>query len=287
MSGLNSNSHTVAKTTKLFIGGEFPRTESGRSFPVFKQDGKTIYTHLCQASRKDLRNAVEQALKAYSSWSGRTAYNRAQILYRMAEMLEGKKEEILRASEQVHGLKSKNFEADIMNAIDTLVYYAGFADKYSQVMASVNPVSGPFHNFTTPEPVGVVGIVSDQEFSVARFFSLIASVIASGNTCVCLLEAPGAALLSEFGEVFKTSDLPAGVVNLLSGSLEELESHLGQHMEVHSLLVDSQSMERVGRFKEWACDNMKRTVPWKFEDQCLESLVAFTESKTVWHPVGI
>ncbi len=287
MAGLDKTSQTVVKTTKLYIGGEFPRTESGRSFPVFQTDGKTLYAHLCQSSRKDVRNAVEKAKNALGGWSGRTAYNRAQILYRMAEMLQGKKEEVLNALTLVMGRSDEKAERKFDEAIDTLVFYAGFADKYSQVMASVNPVSGPFHNFTTPEPVGVVGIVSDQEFSLPRFFSQIASVIASGNTCVCIMEAPGAVLLSELGEIFKTSDLPGGVVNLLSGSLEELESHLGQHMEVHSILCDSESQERFSRFKEWACDNMKRTVNWQFENQGLESLVAFTESKTIWHPVGI
>jgi acyl-CoA reductase-like NAD-dependent aldehyde dehydrogenase len=191
-----------------------------------------VYAHLCQASRKDLRGAVEAAQGALKAWSGRTAYNRAQILYRMAEMMEGKRVELEEALTLVVGLEPQQVKTSLDEAINSLVYYAGFADKFSQVMASVNPVSGPFHNFTTPEPVGVVGLLYDTDFQLDLFISQISSVISSGNTLVAIFDAPGAALLSELGEIFKTSDLPAGVINLLSGHMKELDSHLGQHMEV-------------------------------------------------------
>jgi acyl-CoA reductase-like NAD-dependent aldehyde dehydrogenase len=287
MSGLNQPGRRIAKTTKLFIKGEFPRTESGRSFPVTLRGSDQVYAHLCQASRKDLRGAVEAAQGALKAWSGRTAYNRAQILYRMAEMMEGKRVELEEALTLVVGLEPQQVKTSLDEAINSLVYYAGFADKFSQVMASVNPVSGPFHNFTTPEPVGVVGLLYDTDFQLDLFISQIASVISSGNTLVAIFDAPGAALLSELGEIFKTSDLPAGVINLLSGHLKELDSHLGQHMEVHSLLYAGNDQERLHSLKEMAIENMKRVVHWSFPQKDLSPIVAFTEDKTVWHPVGL
>lgn len=287
MSGINQPGQHIAKTTKLFINGEFPRTESGRSYPVMLNASEQIYTHLCQASRKDLRGAVEAAQKALPAWSKRTAYNRAQILYRMAEMIEGKRSEFIGAMEKVMGLSTQDATSALDESVTTLVYYAGFADKFSQVMASVNPVSGPFHNFTTPEPVGVVGMIYDKDFSLNDFIAQIASVICSGNTIIVVFDKPGAALLSEMGEVFKTSDLPGGVINLLSGQVSELYSHMGQHMEVNSLMYVGDSTETLAAIKEMAIENMKRVVPWNFETCDLSPIVAFTESKTIWHPVGL
>ena len=287
MSGINQPINNIAKTTKLFINGEFPRTESGRSYPVTVKSSDQVFTHLCQSSRKDLRNAVVAAKAALSKWSGRTAYNRAQILYRMAEMLEGKRNEVSQILQQVLGMDETKANAEVTASCETFIYYAGFADKFSQVMASVNPVSGPFHNFTTPEPVGVVGAIYDKEFSLTEWVAQMASVIASGNTLVMVIDAPGAALTSEMGEIFKTSDLPAGVINILSGHVEELYTHMGQHMEVQSLLSSTTDEKRLGEFKEMAIENMKRVVPWTFENKDLSPIVAFTEAKTVWHPVGL
>ncbi len=287
MSGINQASSHIAKTTKLFIKGEFPRTESGRSFPVKVHGGSQVFTHVCQASRKDLRNAVEAAKAAQPGWASRTAYNRAQILYRMAEMAEGKRHELTAGLKTLMGFSDDKADQEVQEAIDSLVYYAGFADKYSQVMASVNPVAGPFHNFTTPDAVGVVGLLYDRDFSLAHFFSTIAAVVCAGNSVVVVFDQPGAALLSEFGEIFKTSDLPAGVINLLSGHVDELYSFLGQHMEIHSLLYTGNDSQRLGELKEMAIENMKRVVPWTFANCDLEPIVSFTESKTVWHPVGI
>lgn len=287
MSGLNQNGKHIAKTTKLFMKGEFPRTESGRSYPVMIHGRDQIFANLCQSSRKDLRNAVEAAHGALSNWSGKTAYNRAQILYRMAEMLEGKRQEFQSTLEMVCGMTDKQSSTSVDEAIDTLVYYAGFADKFSQVMASVNPVSGPFHNFTTPEPVGVVGMIYDEGFDFVKFISQVASVICSGNTMVVIFDKPGAALLSEMGEVFKTSDLPGGVINLLSGHVDELYSHMGQHMEIQSLLYVGANTERLSELKEMAIENMKRVVHWNFASRDLQPIVSFTEDKTVWHPVGL
>ncbi len=286
MSGINLSGAHIAKTTKLFINGEFPRTESGRSYPVKTKDGD-ILTHLCQASRKDLRNAVAAAQSAQAGWAKKTAYNRAQILYRMAEMLEGRMQEFVANRMLVQGLSNEQASAEVNGAIDALVYYAGFADKYSQVMASVNPVSGPFHNFTTPEPVGLVAMLYDQPFDFSTFMGMIASVICSGNTLVVVFDEPGATLLSEIGEVFKTSDLPAGVVNLLSGHVDELTSHMALHMEIQSILLASTDETRRGDIKEMAVENMKRVVPWDFAQKDLAPIVAFTEAKTIWHPVGL
>ncbi len=267
--------------------GEFPRTESGRSYPVMLHGSDKIYAHLCQSSRKDLRNAVVAAHAGLTGWSGRTAYNRAQILFRMAEMLEGKRAEFTAVLQNVAGLQLEKATLEVDQAIDTLVYYAGFADKFSQVMASVNPVSGPFHNFTTPEPVGVVGLLYEGAFSLSRLLSQIAAVICSGNTLIVVIDKPGAALISELGEVFKTSDLPAGVVNLLSGKVDELYSHMGQHMEIHSLLYYGENTARFAELREMAIENMKRTIQWNFKDCDLSPIVAFTEDKTIWHPVGL
>lgn len=287
MSGINLDGSHIAKTTKLFIKGEFPRTESGRSYPVKLAGQDKVYTHLCQASRKDLRSAVEAAKGALSAWSKRTAYNRAQILYRMAEMMEGKRAELQSVLEQVMGQDAKTSQQSVEESINSLVYYAGFADKFSQVLASVNPVSGPYHNFTTPDAVGVVGMIYDKEFNLSQWISQMAAVICSGNTLVVIFDQPGAALLSEIGEILKTSDLPAGVVNLLSGQVDELYSHMGQHMEVHSILYAGENTESLGELKEMAIENMKRIIPWSFKNCDLEPIVSFTESKTIWHPVGI
>lgn len=287
MSGLNPKNTRIAKTTKLFIKGEFPRTESGRSFVVNKAGTDQVYAHLCQASRKDLRAAVEAAQEAQKAWSKMTAYNRAQILYRMAEMTEGKRKELVSILQDVMGLKEEAADQQVQATIDSFVYYAGFADKFSQVMASVNPVAGPFHNFTTPDAVGVVGMLYDKDFDLATFVCGIASVICSGNSVIAIFDQPGAALLSELGEVFKTSDLPAGVVNLLSGQVEELYTVMGQHMEIHSLLYCGENQKRLNELKEMAIENMKRVVPWSFANCDLEPIVRFTEDKTVWHPVGI
>lgn len=278
---------SVLKTTKLFMNGEFPRTESGRSYPVNFHGSEQVYAQVCQSSRKDLRNAVVAAEKAQGGWFKRTAYNRGQIIYRMAEMMEGKSLELESILTKVMGRNETQAKTEVEQSIDALIFYAGFADKFSQVMASVNPVSGPFHNFTTPEAVGVVGMIYDKDFNLTDFICQMVSVICSGNTIVTVFDAPGAAMLSELGEIFKTSDLPPGVINLLSGHVDELYKHMGQHMELKSLLYAGNDQQKINEFKEMAVENMKRVVPWTFNNQDLAPIMAFTEAKTVWHPVGI
>lgn len=284
MSGLESKSG-VAKTTKLFIGGEFPRTESGRSYPVFIHGTKKIYAHLCLASRKDFRNSVTAAQSALSSWLQKSAYNRGQILYRMAEMMEGKRHEFVEILTSTLGQTKTAADKSVDGAIDALVYFAGWTDKYQQVTGSVNPVSGPHHNFTSPEPVGVVTYIPEPQFDLVQIVSRIAAIVASGNVAVVLMHEKGSATLSALAEVFATSDLPKGVINLLSGSLDELLPHIGAHMEVHAILCEH--TKALAKIKELGAENMKRVhgpIPGPILG--LEPVVTFVEYKTVWHPIG-
>jgi len=276
----------VAKTYKLFINGEFPRTESGRSFDVLKHKSGEIFAHLCLASRKDLRNAVTAAQSAQPSWQSRSAYNRGQILYRMAEMAEGKREEFIEILCETLGLSSSAANQSVSDAIDAFVYFAGFSDKYQQVAGCVNPVSGPHHNFTTSEPVGVVGLVAAEVMDLSQIAAQLAAIIVSGNAVVALLGTRGAALIAPLAEVFATSDLPAGVVNLLTGDRNELYKHFGQHMEIHSLSLQDENSKLLGEFREMAATNIKRIVPWRKRQLSLEHLLDYVEFKTVWHPAG-
>ncbi len=276
----------ISKTIKLFIGGEFPRTESGRSVPVYVAKTKKLYAHLCKASRKDLRNAVTAAQSAQHGWASRSAYNRTQILYRMAEMTEGKREEFIEVLTHTLGYTKVNANKAVEEAIDAFVYYAGFADKYQQMIGAVNPVSGPHHNFTSSEPVGVVALICNSKFNLGNMVAQISAIIASGNSVIVLMASEGAATLAPLSEVFATSDLPKGVVNLLTGDLEELHSHLGTHMEIQSLSYQGSNKKILGDLKEMAAGNMKRVVPPVKEMLSLNHLVNYVEFKTVWHPIG-
>lgn len=276
----------IAKTIKLFIGGEFPRTESGRSIPVYYAKNKKLYAHLCRSSRKDFRNAVTAAQGAQHGWASRSAYLRTQILYRMAEMTEGKREEFVEILTQTLGCTKAVAHQSVDDAIDAFVYYSGFADKYQQMIGSVNPVSGPHHNFTSSEPVGMVSLICNSKFNLGEVVAQIAAIIASGNAVVVLMAEEGAATLAPLAEVFATSDLPKGVVNLLTGDLQELYTHMGTHMEVHSLSYQGSDSKILGELKEMAAGNMKRVVPQVEEMLSLEHLLNYVEYKTVWHPIG-
>lgn len=276
----------IAKTVKLFIGGEFPRTESGRSFPVYLFKSKNLYAHVCQASRKDLRNAVTAAQGAQPGWQSKSAYNRSQILYRMAEMMESKREEFNDVLMKTLGLTKPKANLAVDEAVDALVYFSGFADKYQQVLGAVNPVAGPHHNFTSTEPVGLVGLISNSKFSLGEFVAQLAAIIVSGNSVVALMAEEGSALLSTLAEVLATSDLPKGVVNLLSGSTEELYKQFGSHMEIQSLSVQIRDKKILGELKEMAAANMKRVIPPVKSPLSLEHLTQYLEFKTVWHPIG-
>lgn len=276
----------ISKTIKLFIGGEFPRTESGRSQPVYLAKSKKIYANLCKASRKDLRNAVTAAQASQQAWAARSAYHRTQILYRMAEMAEGKREEFNEVLIQTLGYSKINANKAVNEAIDAFVYFSGFADKYQQMIGSVNPVSGPHHNFTSTEPVGVVALICNAKFNLGNMVAQICAVIASGNSVVVLMAEEGAATLASLSEVLATSDLPKGVVNLLTGDLTELYQHLGTHMEIQSLSYQGSNKKILGELKEMAAGNMKRVIPPTKDLLTLEHIVSYVEFKTVWHPIG-
>lgn len=285
MAGLSTDL-AIPKTIKLFINGEFPRTESGRSFPCYYAGTKKVYANLCLASRKDIRAAVTAAKDAQKSWTDRSAYNRSQILYRMAEMAESKRLEFSEILEKVLGLSSADSKKEIDGAIDSFVYFAGWCDKYQQVIGAVNPVSGPHHNFTTPEATGVVALICDDKFNFAKVVSDITGIIASGNSVVVLLPENSSPILAALSETFATADLPKGVINLLSGNVEELASHFGSHMEIQALCYRGSDQKKIGEFKTLAIENMKRFVGPTNKVMALENLLDFVEYKTVWHPIG-
>ncbi len=285
---------TVLKTYKLWIGGQFVRSESGRTY-VAKDAQGAFLANVPLASRKDLRDAVENARKAQQGWAQRTAYNRGQILYRVAEMIETRRDALQTELMHATGLSEADTEQELNTAIDRWVYYAGWSDKFSAVLSTVNPVAFPMHNFTVPEPTGVVGIVCPPDAPLASLSSLLAPVIVSGNTAVVLLsyEAPTVGLT--FAEVLATSDLPSGVVNLLTGTQSELLPHLCGHVGVDALDLCGVPPAERGRWMEQSADTVKRvhvapTFAWaewcSEKAQGLEWIEPFLEMKTVWHPIG-
>ena len=276
----------IQKTIKLYIGGKFPRTESGRSYPEYKKGSKEIYANLCQSSRKDFRNTVEVAKSAVDTWGSCTPFLRSQILYRMAEMCEGKREEFVSLFEQVLGLDSDKANEQVDRAIDTFVFYAGFCDKFQQITATMNPVNGPFNNFTTPEPVGVVALVNEDKFDFQKLVMNICSIITGGNSVVALLGKECASVLAPLAEVFATSDLPAGVVNLLSGDLDEIAPFVGSHMEVKSVSFQNSNKKAFELIQKDAIGNLKRVVGPMNSEMNLSSITSFIEYKTIWQPQG-
>ena len=224
----------VRKTYKLYIGGAFPRSESGRSYPVTAPSGRLL-AHAAQASRKDLRDAVSAARKAFAGWSGATAYNRGQVLYRIAEMLEGRREQFVAEVMAAEDAGAADAAAQVDAAIDRWVWYAGWSDKYAQVAGSANPVAGPYFNFSLPEPSGVVGIIAPQQSSLLGFVSVVAPALTTGNTVVVLASAERPLPAVSLAEALATSDLPAGVLNLLTGSVTELTPWLASHRDVNCL----------------------------------------------------
>jgi len=282
----------IRKTYKLYINGEFPRTESGRFYPVKTQSGELL-ANACRGSRKDLRNAVQAARKAQPGWSGKTAYNRGQILYRIAEVCES------RASELIEELRNQGSTAadakkEIERVIDRWVYYAGWSDKYPQMMGSVNPVAGPYYNFTVPEPTGVVGIVSPEEPSLLGLVSRVAPAMVGGNTVVVITSESKPLAAITLGEVFETSDVPGGVVNLISGLKSELVPWLAAHMDVNAIDTTGVNGDAIANVQKTAAENVKRVVHfddaigWTDErrSQSPYAIFDFQEMKTVWHPMG-
>lgn len=269
----------ILKTYKLLIDGKFERSESGRSFT-------TDSGNMCRASRKDFRNAVVVARGAFGGWSKRSAYNRGQILYRMAEMLEARRTQFI--DERVtEGSKPAAAAAEIQAAIDLLVHYAGWSDKHAQVFSAVNPVSSAHFNFSVPEPMGVVVLVTPA--SKTPFLDLIgmlAPVIVSGNTAVALLPEAASGSTVTFGEILETSDVPGGVVNLLTGQLAELLPHLTSHMDVNALYLALESPDDRILAQTNAALNLKRLVMYDASVPAPYRISEFTEIKTTWHPVA-
>jgi acyl-CoA reductase-like NAD-dependent aldehyde dehydrogenase len=280
----------VRKTYKLYVGGAFPRSESGRSYPVTSPAGELL-AHAAQASRKDVRDAVVAARKAFPGWSAATAYNRGQVLYRIAEMLDGRREQFAAEVRNAEGGSPAAAVATVAQAIDRWVWYAGWADKYAQVTGSANPVAGPYFNFSLPEPTGVVGALAPQESSLLGLVSVLAPIITTGNTTVVVASRERPLPAVSLTEVLATSDLPGGVVNLLTGYPAELAPWLASHRDVNA--VDLTGVDPADRpaLQQAAADNVKRVYApvdedWR-SDPSTARLAAFVETKTVWHPVGI
>ena len=280
----------VRKTYKLYIGGAFPRSESGRSYPVTDPAGRLL-AHAAQASRKDLRDAVAAARKAFAGWSGATAYNRGQVLYRIAEMLEGRREQFVAEVMAAEGGGADAAAAQVDAAIDRWVWYAGWSDKYAQVVGAANPVAGPYFNFSLPEPSGVVAIVAPQESSLLGFVSVVAPALATGNTVVALASADRPLPAVSLTEALATSDLPAGVLNLLTGSPAELAPWLASHRDVNCLDLTGIAPADRAPLAQAAAANVKRVLsPAALDldaDPGMGRLAAFVEIKTVWHPLGV
>jgi acyl-CoA reductase-like NAD-dependent aldehyde dehydrogenase len=277
----------ILKTYKIYIGGAFPRTESGRYYTPVNKSGEGI-GNMCLSSRKDVRNAVTAARKAFGSWSERSAFNRGQIIYRIAEMLEGRKEQFI-LELQKQGSTKAEAEGEVILAIDRIVYYAGWCDKYNQVLSAVNPVSSSHFNFTTCESMGIVGVLAPQTTSLIGLVSLLIPAICSGNTAVLIASEKLPLCAITFAEVLNSSDVPGGVVNILTGKTEELLPVLAAHMDVNALISESLGSMEIETAKA-AVDNLKRkftyNADWSSEkSQGLYYIADCLELKTTWHPI--
>ncbi|MFF9047707.1 aldehyde dehydrogenase family protein [Streptomyces parvulus] len=283
---------SVFKTYKLYVGGKFPRSESGRVYEVTDAKGKWL-ANAPLSSRKDARDAVVAARKAFGGWSGATAYNRGQILYRVAEMLEGRREQYVAEVAGAEGLSKSKAAAQVDAAIDRWVWYAGWTDKIAQVTGGGNPVAGPYFNLSSPEPTGVVAVLAPQESSFLGLVSVVAPVIATGNTAVVVASEKYPLPALSLGEVLATSDLPGGVVNVLSGRTAEIAAPLAAHQDVNAIDLAGAGAELAKELEAAAADNLKRVLrPQPVDDADwsatpgTERMTAFLETKTVWHPTG-
>jgi acyl-CoA reductase-like NAD-dependent aldehyde dehydrogenase len=278
----------VRRTAKLFIGGGFPRSESGRSYEVRSHDGRPL-AFAAQASRKDLREAVKAARAAQAGWASRTAFNRGQVLYRVAELMEGRRAQF---EAELADAGAEDATRGVDAAIDRWVWYAGWADKIAQVRGGSNPVAGPYFNFTVPEPTGVVGIVAPQDQALLGLVSRLAPAIAGGNAAVLIASERSPLPAVSLGEVLATSDVPGGVVNVLTGITAELVPWLAGHMDVNAIDVTGVAAEQVAEVERAAAENVKRIVrapeadPFAPEAQSPYEVTGLMEFKTVWHPIG-
>ncbi|MGW3949918.1 aldehyde dehydrogenase family protein [Streptomyces sp. NPDC004752] len=281
---------SVFKTYKLYVGGKFPRSESGRVYEVTDSKGKWL-ANAPLSSRKDARDAVVAARKAFGGWSGATAYNRGQVLYRVAEMLEGRREQFVREVADAEGLSKAKAAAVVDATVDRWVWYAGWTDKIAQVVGGGNPVAGPFFNLSSPEPTGVVAVLAPQESSFLGLVSVLAPVITTGNTAVVVASGRSPLPALSLAEVLATSDVPGGVVNVLSGRTAEIAAPLAAHQDVNAIDLAGADEALAKELEIAAADNLKRVLrPQPVDDWSAtpgtERMTAFLETKTVWHPTG-
>jgi acyl-CoA reductase-like NAD-dependent aldehyde dehydrogenase len=280
----------VRKTYKLFVGGKFPRSESGRSYEVVDSRGRFL-ANAAMASRKDARDAVVAARKAFPGWAGATAYNRGQVLYRVAELLEGRRGQFVEEVAAGEGVSGRKAEAAVDEAIDRWVWYAGWADKVTQVHGSANPVAGPYFDFSVPEPTGVVAVLAPQDSSLLGLVSVLAPVIVTGNVAVLLASEERPLPAVTLSEVLATSDVPGGVVNVLTGRTAEVAPWLASHMDVNAIDLAGAPADAVTELQVAAADNLKRVVRPEATDWAAvpgpERMLSFLETKTVWHPIGV
>jgi acyl-CoA reductase-like NAD-dependent aldehyde dehydrogenase len=284
----------VRKTYKLYVGGAFPRSESGRSYEVTDTKGAFL-ANAAAASRKDARDAVQAARKAFAGWSGKTPYNRGQVLYRVAEVLEGRRVQFVDEVQRCEGLGKRAAEAVVDSAVDRLVWYAGWADKLAQVVGATNPVAAPYFNFSLPEPTGVVAVLAPQQSSLLGLVSVLAPVVVTGNTAVVAASTARPLPAITLAEVLATSDVPGGVVNILTGALADTAPTLASHMDVNAIDLTGTAgdPEQATALEEAAAENLKRVLrapaaepDWTPEPD-LTRMTKFLETKTVWHPIGV
>jgi acyl-CoA reductase-like NAD-dependent aldehyde dehydrogenase len=281
----------VAKTYKLYVGGAFPRSESGRSYPVHDTKGRLL-AHAALASRKDVRDAVSAARSAFGGWSAATAYNRGQVLYRVAEMLQARHDQFVDDVVAAEGVRVKQATALVNAAVDRWVWYAGWTDKIAGVFGTVNPVAGPLLSWSAPEPTGVVGVLAPQSSALLGLVDVLAPVLATGCTAVVVAAQERPLPAVELAEVLATSDLPGGVANILTGRVAELAPWLAAHADVQALDLTGAPAEQAAELERAAADTVKRVLPRPVaepdptRDPGVARLRAFTEIKTVWHPVG-
>ncbi|MFP5334792.1 MAG: aldehyde dehydrogenase family protein [Actinomycetes bacterium] len=283
----------VRKTYKLYVGGAFPRSESGRSYVVSDSKGAFL-ANAAMGSRKDARDAVVAARKAFGGWAGATAYNRGQVLYRVAELMEGRRAQFVEDVVRSEGLRRAAAEKAVDAAVDRWVWYAGWTDKVAQVAGNANPVAGPYFNLSAPEPTGVVAVVAPQQSSLLGLVSVVAPVVVTGNTCVVLASEDRPVPAITLSEVLATSDVPGGVVNVLTGRTAEVAPWLASHMDVNAIDLTGAAHLDWAELERQAADNLKRVVrpdaggepDWTPVPAGPQRILAFCETKTVWHPKG-
>jgi len=279
-----SNRIDVKKTYKLFINGAFPRSESGRTYEVKNAKGVFI-ANPCLASRKDLKDAVVAARAAQPGWNKATAYNKGQILYRIAEMLEGRRAQFVDEIISVTGATKAKAEKEVTDSVDRLVWYAGWTDKISSLSGALNPVAGPYYNFTIPESMGVIAAIAPENPSLLGLIDSIAPIIVGGNTVVILASTKAPLSAMSFAEVIATSDVPAGVINILTGKKEEIAPWIASHMDIDGFDISGLNSKSHGEIRIAGAENLKRIYAFKSADP--GRILAFLEHKTVWHPIGL